>query len=311
MDTTSPPERIDLDDPAVSGTRRPSRVDLSTVREASWFTLLAVILAASALTAGLWYLISLPWQPLVALEAAAGDATAGLVQLTLLLNVFLLLVVVVGLVGWLGGLRPADLGLDRADLRTGVVVTLASWLVLQAVGVASLVAQGQPVAVNSYWTAGSALAVIGIFVAQLFGNALYEEVVYRAFLVNQFRHKLARALPTATPRRVLLVAILVSQLVFALIHVPARLVTYQTATIPGSLLTVFVLGVLLAVLYYRTGNLFVAVGLHAFLNAPTMVFGSPEVGMLAALVLVVLLAVAWPWVESYVAPAGGAARSAA
>lgn len=276
---------------------RRSPIDLASIREVSWPVLVAVVLAASAGNAVLWYLLSIEWQPLFAVEQAVREATGGFVQLTLLLNVALLLVVVGGFVGLLGGLRLRDLTLNRADLRVGVLVTLGAWLALQVVGALALVAQGQPVAVNEYWTAGNALAVLGLLAAQLFGNALYEEVLYRGFLLNQVRHKLAGRFSGLTPRRALLAAVLLSQFVFALVHVPGRLVTYPPAAIPGSLVVVFVLGVLLAVLYYRTGNLFVAVGLHAFINAPTMLVGDPAIGNLTAVVLVVVVAAVWPWAE--------------
>ncbi|MFC4357960.1 CPBP family intramembrane glutamic endopeptidase [Halobium salinum] len=273
------------------------RLDHRTGQEASWWLVAAVLLAVTVLYTAIWYAVSVRWGPLFALGAALAAATGGLVQLTLVLNLALLLVIVVGLVGWLGGLRFADLSLTREDLRVGVVVTVGAWLTMQAVGVVSLLIQGGPVVVNGYWAAANALAVVGLLVAQLFGNALYEEVVFRAFLLDQVRHKLARYVPTLTPRQLLVVAVLVSQSAFVLVHVPSRLVEYQPAAVPGSLVMVFVMGVLLATLYVRTGNLFVAVGLHAFVNTPTMVFGSPTIGILTAIALVVLLATVWPWAE--------------
>lgn len=276
---------------------RGDRIDLSTIRETSWTAILAVVVTTSALTTLFWYLFSIRWEPILAAERVARAATGGLVQLTLLTYAVFLLVVVVGLVGWLGGLRPSDLGLGRSALGTGVVATVGIWLVLQIVGAASQALAGQSVAVNDYWTTESALLVVGMLVAQLFGNALYEELVFRAFLVNQFRHKLARRFTGLSSRRVFLVAIVVSQVIFALIHLPARLLDTPLTAIPGRLLLVFLVGVLLALVYYRTANLFVAIGIHAFINTPTMVFGDPSVGSLTALVIALVLVVGWPWVE--------------
>jgi hypothetical protein len=70
---------------------------------------------------------------------------------------------------------------------------------------------------------GVSPAAIGSRVAQPFGNALWKEVVFRAFLLNQFRHGRQRRLTTA-PRWSPLLAFVTSQGVFALIHVPSRLV---------------------------------------------------------------------------------------
>jgi membrane protease YdiL (CAAX protease family) len=277
--------------------RRKDRLDLERIREVSWTVLLVTVLASSALVTTLWYLLSISWRPLLTVETVARTASGGLVHLTLVTYAVLLLVVVVGVMGWVGGLRPRDVGLDIGDLPVGVGVTVGTWVVLQLVGVASLVVQGQPIEINSYWTAANTLAVLGLLAAQLFGNALYEEVVFRAFLINQLRHKLGRRLPSATPRRIAIAAILVSQVVFALSHIPSRLVGYPPSEVLSSLITVFVVGLLLAVLYWRTGNLFVAIGLHALINTPTMVYGSPSLGGVTALVVAVGLALGWPWAE--------------
>jgi hypothetical protein len=300
----------DQTDRSVPGPPSDGRIDLRSIREVSWPTLLAVVVTTSALTALLWYLISISWEPLLTVERVARESTGGFVQLTLLIYAALLLVVVVGLVGWVGGLRPADLSLGRSALETGVVVTAGLWLVLQVVGAATQFLAGEPVAVNDYWTAENALLLVGMLVAQLFGNALYEEVVFRAFLINQLRHKLTRRF-TLSPRRVFLVAIVTSQLLFALVHVPARLMDTPPTAIPGRLLVVFLIGVLLALVYYRTANLFVAIGIHALVNTPTMVIGDPSVGSLTALVLALVLVVVWPWAERRVQPEPAAIPPAA
>jgi hypothetical protein len=44
----------------------------------------------------------------------------------------------------------------------------------------------------------------------------------------------------------------------------------------------FVYGTLLAVVCDRTGSPFVAVGIQAFVNTPTMLVGSPDAGVLTA-----------------------------
>ena len=228
------------------------------------------------------------------------NATGGFVQPTLLVYLPVLLVVIGGVMLWAGRLRPRDLSLRRGDLRTGVVVTVGVWLLMQVVGVAVLIWTESPVELNGTWVTGGALAAIGALVAQLFGNALYEEVVFRSFLLNQFRHKLQRRLTTA-PRWPVLVALVVSQAVFALIHVPNRLVGggLTLGQLGPTLLLLFVWGTLLAVVYYRTGNLFVAIGIHAFMNTPTMLVGPPDAGILTAIALGVLLAALWPQFERF------------
>jgi membrane protease YdiL (CAAX protease family) len=47
--------------------------------------------------------------------------------------------------------------------------------------------------------------------------------------------------------------------------------------------------------YYRTGNLFIAIGLHAFMNTPTLVVGPQGLGETYAVYLAIVVAVGWPW----------------
>lgn len=272
------------------------RVALTGIRETSWPVIAAVILLAAGYPVLIWsnreFVLTVT-QPIV-------NATGGFVQPTLLVYLPVLLVVIGGVMLWAGRLRPRDLSLRRGDLRTGVVVTVGVWLLMQVVGVAVLIWTESPVELNGTWVTGGALAAIGALVAQLFGNALYEEVVFRSFLLNQFRHKLQRRLTTA-PRWPVLVALVVSQAVFALIHVPNRLVGggLTLGQLGPTLLLLFVWGTLLAVVYYRTGNLFVAIGIHAFMNTPTMLVGPPDAGILTAIALGVLLAALWPQFERF------------
>jgi hypothetical protein len=269
---------------------------LQGIRETSWSVIAAVILLAAGYPTLVWtnreFVLTVT-QPIL-------TATGGFVQPTLPLYLPVLVLVIGGVMLWGGRLRLRDLSLRRSDLRTGVVVTVGVWLLMQVVGVAILLWTGEPLQLNRTWATRGALAAVGALVAQLFGNALYEEVVFRAFLLNQFRHKLQRGLVTA-PRWSVLFALVGSQVVFALIHVPSRLVGQglTLGQLGPTLVLLFVWGTLLAVVYYRTGNLFVAIGIHAFMNTPTMLVGPSDAGILTAIALGVLIAVLWPRLERF------------
>jgi len=54
-------------------------------------------------------------------------------------------------------------------------------------------------------------------------------------------------------------------------------------------------GLLLALLYLRTDNLFIVIGAHALIDAPTPLFASTFIGAYGlVLVFVVLAVLAWP-----------------
>ena len=62
----------------------------------------------------------------------------------------------------------------------------------------------------------------------------------------------------------------------------------------GAVFGLAVLGVLLALLYLRTRNLLLVVGVHALINTPTLLVASPVSHEIVEL-LAVLLLLAWPW----------------
>jgi hypothetical protein len=87
-----------------------------------------------------------------------------------------------------------------------------------------------------------------------------------------------------------------SQLIFALLHIPNRLARgADWNLIPLAILPPFLIGIVLALVYYRTGNLLIAIGLHAFMNTPTLVVGPRGLGATYAVYLAVVVALGWPW----------------
>lgn len=227
-------------------------------------------------------------------------ATGGLVTRTLVANLVLLALVLLIAVR-LGRLRLVDVGLRWPQLGAGVVVTAAAWLLMQLAGlVAGLVATGGSgggaVALDPDWAQRGVLAMLGVLVGQLCGNALVEEVAWRGFVLPQaYGRLLTGAWWRAHAGWTLVAALVVSQTAFALIHLPSRLASGLTG---GDLLLDLLLpglyGVVLALVYLRTGNLFVAIGLHALLNAPTLLFAGGETPAMVMLAVVALVLIVWP-----------------
>lgn len=205
-------------------------------------------------------------------------ATGGLLNGTLLANLFLIAVVVVGCLGWFGGARAADLGLRLRDLPAAVFVTVAVWLSLHAAAFAVEAFSGHSPA-TAEWT-HSATGIrfqVGDVLAQVFGNALYEEILFRGCLLVWFFHRLtARDAAAQRPNvRTTWCALLLSQAVFALQHVPNRLAHdawHGLGDVVTDLLLLFVSGLFFAGVFVRTGNLLIAVGIHALGNCPAMVW---------------------------------------
>jgi membrane protease YdiL (CAAX protease family) len=209
----------------------------------------------------------------------------------------LLAIVVLGIMFAWGKLGPRDVGLRREHLGTGVLMTVVLWLFAQLgivvwqAAFGGPVGAGGPLDLNPLWN-GGATVVLGLLAAQLLGNALYEEITFRGFLLPQLYLKMERWRDRPAIR--IAAAVVLSVMMFALIHIPIRLWTGVTfAELPGSLLWVGLLGVVYAVIYLRTGNLFFTVGAHALSNAPTMLFvGDSGYAMMACALVIAAL---WPY----------------
>lgn len=203
------------------------------------------------------------------------DATNGWVTGTLIANGIFLLVLV-GVVMLIGArLRPYDVGLIRANLLPAVRFTLAIWLLAQGVHLVGALLDHGHVALLPAWSTQGVSVILGALIAQLFGNALFEEIAYRGFLFPQFylifnalrRHRWLRCAA----------ALAASQAVFALSHIPNRIYLGVPAhEIALDLLMLAGWGLLYTLIYLRTDNLFLAVGVHALGNAPTTLFQSTD-----------------------------------
>jgi membrane protease YdiL (CAAX protease family) len=87
--------------------------------------------------------------------------------------------------------------------------------------------------------------------------------------------------------------LVISQGLFALVHIPIRIYggTDVVLLVPNLLYLLF-LGSFFAFIYMRTGNLFFAVGVHSLLNAPTAALGSSNSVVILGLGLALTLL--WP-----------------
>jgi membrane protease YdiL (CAAX protease family) len=191
-------------------------------------------------------------------------ATSGLIDVTLQANLIIIAVVVFGLIFAAAGLRPADVGWRSNKLPAAILFTLGLWAVANLLVIAGAAFQGLPLAFDESWTKSGATRTFGDFLAQIFGNALGEETIFRGFLTVQLMLILRPLGKTAAAAT----AVIVVQVFFASIHIPMLREhgvswTDILETLPGLGLA----GVGLAIVYFATGNLFIAVGIHALADA--------------------------------------------
>lgn len=257
-----------------------STQDPIRTREVSWLVL-ALFLGVSS---GVFVLL-----PILQRVAPLREVLAGPSWLSnLFIFATLLIVAVGGVIVGLGRLRPADVGLRRDNLAEGIIVTTAVWSLMQLIELVGDIATTGTVTIAPSWIRNGIGSTLAWTVAMFLGAALYEEIAYRGFLFPQLYVKIG-----GTHRARLWIALLVSQVVFAASHIPAH-VTLRHLSGSALWTTVVLQGItggMLALLYLRTRNLWISIGIHGLANAPTpLVAGASGFEM-----FLIILVIGWPW----------------
>lgn len=267
-------------------------------RRLSPLVVVAALLAALALAAVLHALLFGAGAAIAVI-----DATGGFVNGTLLANAVQLAVVVVGWLVVVGGARALDLGLQRAALLPAALAALMMWVALHGIFALAAFVQGASVTVAgdlaATWRASTAQML-----GQLFGNALFEEILFRGCLLGQLALWLTP--PDRMPqRREVVLATLWSQAWFAVHHVPNRLASdawHGVAVAAGDLLLLWAAGISCAAVWLRTRNLLVAVGYHSLCNSPFLLLHGPgwlhPAGMAVLLLVLVVVGPRLRWLHA-------------
>lgn len=219
------------------------------------------------------------------------DASRGWITPDLLAGAGTLLLVVGLGIFLVGRLRPVDVGWRWSDAIPALITTAALWLLLQAALALVSFAGGDAPALAPGWELRGAGGTLALLTGQLLGAALASETVYRGFFLPQIHARLDGLDP---PLR-LPAAVLLSQALFALSRSSVRLVGVSPPGPPlTGLLSLLGLGCLLALVVLVTGNLLIAVGVHALIETPTaVVTASPVATGTTLLLLLVLLLALW------------------
>lgn len=218
--------------------------------------------------------------------------TNGLIQPGLLVYLVKLPLFAAFLFFW-GQLRPVDIGLKRVGLASAVVITVGLWLILQGIGLAFLLFQGSPLRMNALWAEYGAARMVGVQVANL-TNVVFEEIFFRGFLAVQVVLLVAYRNGRKVEHQQIFFAILLSQAVFSLSHLPNRV--YLGVSFPslfGDLFQLVGIGSLLTIIFFRSGNLYLSMGIHMLANWPMALFLEKNIASALVYTAAVLILVLW------------------
>jgi membrane protease YdiL (CAAX protease family) len=244
------------------------------VRETTWPALVLAIGAVFGASLLVNFVGSQP--PVTEAIGAVERATGGLVQGVLIAGPVYFAIVGTVIFG-VGRLRPSDVGWRLSALGPGLLVTLGFWVAMQPGLALWTVGSGDALRWNDAWSESSewgAGRLVGQLLGQLLGNALLEEMVFRGFFLPQF---FLKASVRFRPGVALVLAILGSQTLFALVHIPNRLFVQSRPVeeLLGDQLALVWHGIGYCVVYLVTRNLFVCVGLHSLWNQPARLLPVP------------------------------------
>jgi membrane protease YdiL (CAAX protease family) len=130
---------------------------------------------------------------------------------------------------------------------------------------------------------------IGRFLGQIFGNALHEEAMFRGVLFLQlhlvFKERVSFGKSVVT-------AAAASSLVFAVLHIPNRLLAHQVENILVDQVVLFAFGLFFCVFVWWKENLVYAVIFHAFVNYALFLFDAEDLPLKLVFLAIFLVLVA-------------------
>ncbi len=223
------------------------------------------------------------------------DATGGLLSVTLQVGLPATLVVL-AIIGLVGRFDFAPFGFRKSAFVRGVKVAATMWLLLNLWAAYKSFTETGSIGLSELWRnrPGEAL---GVLAGQFLGNALFEETVFRGFLLTQF-YAAIRTTSGRDDSGTVLKAVLIVGVLFMFEHVPNRIMKGdQGGELLGELFGIYLAGLLWSWMYVRTGNLFFTIAAHALHNYPTLVMDMPggdKKAKVSATLLAILITWIWP-----------------
>ena len=179
-------------------------------------------------------------------------------------------------------------GSDGTSWERGMIVTVAVWSLMQLVEVVGDIVTTSKVSIAPSWIRNGIGSTLAWTAAMFLGAALYE-IAYRGFLFPQLYLKIR-----GTHRARFWIALLLSQVVFAASHIPAHITlrNLSGSALGTTVVLQGIIGVLLVLLYLRTRNLWISIGIHGLANAPTPLVA----GASGFETFLIILVIGWPWI---------------
>jgi len=246
-----------------------------------WFIVLSIVVYM--VLAYLGNLVVAPSELLPSLPAATGY-----VIVPTFLNYVPYFIIMGLLLVLVGRLRCNDFGLIRQRFLPAVVWVLCTWLAAQLFFVLTHL---DDISLDPAWHGRIVKTISNTVTGQMLGNALYEEMFWRAFVISQVSLLLVHRLKW-TFGKALTWAIILSSILFAMSHLPRDFSHDLTVQqILGFQAVWFAGGLAFAGIFLLSNNIFIAIGIHSLSNYSLSLFKGSNSELTQAFITLVPLLV--------------------
>ncbi len=211
-------------------------------------------------------------------------ATNELVNWVLIANVTLIIIFSF-FIFYIGKHDLQSIRISKQKVKTALKLVFLIWFISQVVAI-----------IYTYFTKGELILMqnvnksTGNLIGQLLGNALFEEMIYRGIFFLQlyliFRTNRSNKIS-------LILAIIISQMFFALIHIPNRLLIHHVENLFTDLIMLFIIGIIFSLILIKTDNLAYLIGVHCLINEPFNLIETSFPTILVISLLTIIITLLW------------------
>ncbi|MBC5993205.1 CPBP family intramembrane glutamic endopeptidase [Pontibacter cellulosilyticus] len=159
------------------------------------------------------------------------------------------------------------LSLTRSEITKGLLLSVVIYIGVNIALIAGVLLKGESLALaKSFWSVSGVAKALGVFFFNILLGAFIEELLCRAYLIPQGYLLLQKKIKYKVVA--LLAAVILTQLIFALAHLPAELFRFEKslASIVSNQGQLFMSGLILSLVYLRTRNVVFVAVFHALMN---------------------------------------------
>ena len=205
--------------------------------------------------------------------------------------------ILLGCIFWVGHIHPRQLYMGFKKIPAGLLSLFFFWALIQASQILFAFTASQNMTVLRRWSAEESVLLTGAFLAMLLGKALFDEAVFRAYLIPQCYFKVSRLIKLPEGLR-LGASILITQILYVLVQLPFYMAFMNDIRFISGVASLSLLSLLTTLLLLRTQNIYFGVVVHTLWYFPLF---AVEVSFPTQLILFILVCTylyLWPALQA-------------